>query len=427
MDSLEAAQDSIGMPESRDHATPALIGILGEFRGRTLVVVGGFLGLLAGTSSLLTFTFGVFAAQFGKEYHWSRGDMSLAVSCYSLVLFLGSAVSGRVADAVGAGRVGAVSMLAFGLSLIALPFFVHDIPSLWIGYILVTIAGLGTTPVVMLKPVMAAFAGQRGMASGLVLCGTGIGAIITPPLVNRLIELSGWRMGYTGLGCMALVIAPIIWMTLARRGPAKAASAVVTPKADLPGLTFREAAGRGEFWILSGIALFTTLAISGMIAHLVPFLRDLGASGAKAAGYASVLGFATIGGRLGSGFALDRLPARLAGLLFLAGGATGILLLVLQGDHLALPAILLVGLALGSEIDLLAYFISRYFGLRNHGSIFGWTYGVVALGSIFSPFLAGKLRDLQGNYSLAMWLMIGSLAFSCVLCLMLGRYRYAVK
>ena len=434
MDRLETAPAGAEVQADHDRAAQAPAGGLGEFRGRTLIVVGGFVGLVAGVLSLLTYTFGVFAAELGKAYGWSRGDMSLAMSAYAGVLFLGSALIGRIADAAGAGRVAAVSMLAFGASLILLPHLVHDVTSLWLAYALVTVAGLGTTPVVLLKPVMAAFAGQRGTASGIVLCGTGIGAILTPPLVNALIEAGSWRLGYTGLGCIAIAVSPFIWLTLARhsgarnRTPLAAPPAVaVLPKADQPGLTFRQAARHREFWVLCAIAFLAALAISGMIAHLIPLLRDLGASAATAAGYASLLGVASLAGRVGSGFALDRLRGSLVGLIFLGSGMLGVLLLAAFGARFAAPAVFLIGVALGSEIDLLAYFVSRYFGLRHHGSIFGWTYSVMSLASIFSPYLAGILRDQQGGYALAMILMIASLAAASGLCLLLGRYRYAVQ
>jgi predicted MFS family arabinose efflux permease len=298
-----------------------------------------------------------------------------------------------------------------------------------LAYALVTVAGIGTTPVVMLKPVVAAFSGQRGTASGVVLCGTGVGAILTPPLVNALIEAGGWRLGYMGLGCIAVAASPVIWLTLARRTApgAETPAAALASKAGLSGLSFREAVRHREFWILSAIAFLAAQAISAMIAHLIPLLRDLGASAATAAGYASLLGLASLVGRIGSGFALDRLPGFLVGLIFLGSGMLGILLLAAFGAEVSVPAVFLIGVALGSEIDLLAYYVSRYFGLRHHGVIFGWTYGVMSLASILSPYVAGVLRDRQGGYGLAMTLMITSLTAAGGLCLLLGRYRYAVR
>ncbi|HYG26745.1 MAG TPA: MFS transporter [Caulobacteraceae bacterium] len=428
MDKPENSPLGVLAPPDDSRAMPPVA--LGEYHGRLLIVVGAFSGLVAGVMSMLIYTFGVFATELGGEYGWSRGDMSLSMSAYALVLFLGSAFIGRIADALGAGRVAAVSMLALGLSLMLLPYLVHDVASLCLAYALVTAAGLGTTPVVMIKPIVAAFAAQRGTASGIVLCGSGVGAMLTPPLVTSLIEAGGWQLGYIGLGCLAVAVAPFIWLTLSRtdaKPVGAAAATALRAKADLPGLTFREAAGRREFWILSAIAFTAAQAVSGILTHLVPFLGDLGTSTATAAGYASLLGLASLAGRLGAGFALDRLRGSLVGLLFLGGGMVGVLLLAIFGARFAAPAVILIGIALGSEIDLLAYYVSRYFGLRHHGSIFGWTYGVMSLATVFSPYVTGTLRDRQGDYGMAMAIIVAGLAIASLLCLLLGRYRYAVK
>ena len=61
-----------------------------------------------------------------------------------------------------------------------------------------------------------------------------------------------------------------------RRPPQSAA-------ADLPGLTTREAAATGRFWILLLMFFLVAVALNGTVAHVVPLLTDAGLSPAKAA------------------------------------------------------------------------------------------------------------------------------------------------
>jgi MFS family permease len=83
-----------------------------------------------------------------------------------------------------------------------------------------------------------------------------------------------------------------------------------------------------------------------------------------------------------------------------------------------------LGFAVGSEFDVLAYFVSRYFGLRVHATVFGWTYGMVALGAAIGPVVVGALRDHQGDYVMGFTLSGACLAVAALLCPLLGRYRY---
>jgi hypothetical protein len=101
------------------------------------------------------------------------------------------------------------------------------------------------------------------------------------------------------------------------------------------------------------------------------------------------------------------------------------MLLALFGVRFSVIAVLLIGFVIGAEIDLLAYFVSRYFGLRAHAGIFGWNYGMVALGSAIAPLVVGAARDHRGNYLLGLTLCAASLAVVGLFCAFLGRYKYA--
>src|SRR3546814_1910110 len=83
--------------------------------------------------------------------------------------------------------------------------------------------------------------------------------------------------------------------------------------------------------------------------------RDLGADPLAAAGTASFVGLPSVVGRLGIGLLLDRFPAALVSLAVLTLAALGIGLLLLDGLAMGALAAILLGMAAGAEIDLLAY------------------------------------------------------------------------
>jgi MFS family permease len=165
--------------------------------------------------------------------------------------------------------------------------------------------------------------------------------------------------------------------------------------------------------------------MSGPVAHLVPFLRDRALSVHDAAAFASLLGITNLISRPAMGFILDRVNGPLPGLPVLVLGAIGVILPVLFGVPFAAAAVLMLGFAIGSEFDLLAYFVSRYFGLRAYATVFGWNFGMVALGAAIGPVMVGWMRDQQGDYRLGFVVSGACLAVAGLLCPFLGRYRFA--
>ncbi len=60
--------------------------------------------------------------------------------------------------------------------------------------------------------------GERGLAAGLTLSGTSIGAALTPPLVVWVMTHYGWRDAFYGAGAAGLVVA-VIWVWLTTDSP----------------------------------------------------------------------------------------------------------------------------------------------------------------------------------------------------------------
>jgi nitrate/nitrite transporter NarK len=86
-------------------------------------------------------------------------------------------------------------------------------------------------------------------------------------------------------------------------------------------------------------------------------------------------------------------------------------------------AALLVGLGQGSEFDILPYAISRYFGLRALGEIYGYAFAAITLGASLGPLVMGVSFDTTGSYSLALVSFAGATFAAAGLMTCLGPYR----
>jgi cyanate permease len=172
---------------------------------------------------------------------------------------------------------------------------------------------------------------------------------------------------------------------------------------------------------MSALAVSMAIGIGGMMVHLVPLFRDLGATPADAAATASVMGIASVVGRLTVGGCLDHfIPHRVA-VTVLALGMLGLLLLRVGGLDYAVAGVMLIGLLLGAELDMLAFLTTRLFGQRAFGAIYGWFYSIYALGFGVSPFLIGRLRDSTGSYDSAITISVAVLVLAIFSAVLLGQ------
>ncbi|WP_298288658.1 MFS transporter [Novosphingobium sp.] len=383
-----------------------------EFSGRKLLVLSALLGLTTSMNAMMIYALGSFIAPLQAEFGWARGDISFAVSVLTFAVFLFGPVAGRLCDRFGAALVGAASLLCYGLAVILMTFVINSLASLWAAFFIVAMLGVGSTPIVLVRPIAANFDRRRGLALGIALTGAGLAGFWVPNLATEVIASHGWRAGYWTIGALAMCAAPIAWFGF---GPSERRAGMAA-LADAPktGLSFQQARGTSSFWFVSALAFAMALGVGGMIVHLIPLFQDMGADTKAAARLASVLGIASAAGRLLIGLCLDRFAAAWVTTTVLVMGAAGLAILLIGSLSLGLPAVILIGLLLGAELDLLAYFASRQFGQRAFGAIYGWFYAMYSLGFGLSPFVIGNLYDRFGSYDAALMGSIACLALAAL-------------
>ena len=137
---------------------------------------------------------------------------------------------------------------------------------------------------------------------------------------------------------------------------------------------------------------------------------------------------ACFAGRLLSGYLLDRFHGPYIAIMFFCCAIVGIALLA-GGGMGATPfaATLLCGLGIGAEVDLMAFFVSRYFGLRAFGAIYGTMFALFGLGNGVGPFLMAESYDRFHSYTPMLFVFMVLLAVACLLLAGLGSYRFAAR
>jgi MFS family permease len=400
-----------------------------------VVVATAALGLFLGAFPIVAFSFGVFFQPFVREFHSGRAAVSLAFTIHNLVSGVSAVVVGRMAD-----RIGARTVILPGLGIVAALLFSAKAigSSLWelyLFYIAVGVVGSATTTVPYALVVSRWFDRSRGIALGVMMVGLGLGAVVMPVVAQRLIASFGWRNTFAIVGCAMLTIPLPIVGALLKDSPAQigllpdGASPGGRPLSHrdrgLDGVSWQEARQSGTFWLLIVVFVLLASSVHASVIHLPQLFADRGATPANAALASSVVGVALLAGRIGCGFFLDRYFGGRVALAICLGAVLGIALLWTGATgNAALAGAFLVGLGMGAEVDIIAFLMSRYFGLRSLGATVGFAFAAFVIAGGLGPLVMGLAFDRTGSYRVPLAAFGASALVAAALVSRLGPYRF---
>src|SRR5262249_47803016 len=113
---------------------------------------------------------------------------------------------------------------------------------------------------------------------------------------------------------------------------------------------------------------------------------------------------------------------------FFGASATGMAILWAGSTGaVALAAAFLVGLGMGAEADVIAYLMSRYFGLRAFGTAYGHGFGAFVLAGAVGGLLMGEGFDWTHSYTVPLAVFFVAMMLAIGLLTRLGPYRYAAE
>jgi MFS family permease len=377
------------------------------------IVVAAAVGLFVGYGPVVSVTFSVFLKPLSAEFSWSRADISFAFAISTGLMAIMLPIIGRFADRFGARKVILPSALVLGTNLILFSLLTSNLWRFYAHYLVIGLISSGTSTMPYSHVISHWFRRKRGLALGLATAGAGVSAFIMPSFAHYLISTIGWREAYILLGIMVLAISiPVVGLFLKDNpsqlglspdGDESEADVLENKRLGAEGMTTRQALTSKPFWLMAAAFFFMSVSVHGCMAHLAPILGDLGASAQSAAFAASLFGGALLLGRLVTGYLLDRFPAHYVSALFFLGAGLGIFILWqgLLGPWAFIGAFF-VGLGMGAEGDIIPYVLSRQFGLRSFGEIYGYAFAIYILGGVVGPLLMGFSYDKLGSYGAAL-------------------------
>ena len=356
-------------------------------------------------------SYGVFFHPLNAEFGWSRATISGASSLSFFFMGLVGILVGRLNDRIGPRIMMAVTGFIFGLGYLLMSGL-HTVWQLYLFYGVGIGIGLSAIDVIPLSTTARWFVRNRGTMTGIVKVGTGAGQFIVPLMASLLISTYGWRTSYMIMGTALLLLLIPIGQFL-RRDPGQMGlvpdDGEKTP-GDKPGstdkdLSLREALRTRQFWTICFANLTAVFCLLSILVHIVPHAQDLGASAPKAAGVLATIGGVSMVGRFVSGVAVDRIGSKVTMMICFVLLIGGLLWLQVARELWMLYLFAVIyGIAHGGFFTAISPIVAEFFGITNHGVLFGIVVFNGTIGGSFGPFLAGYIFDITSGYGPAFWL-----------------------
>ena len=391
-----------------------------------LVVLSAMIGVAVGLSPLPFYTIGMFAPELSRAFGWSFASMMGSIGVQSAVVMVSGPLAGFAVDRWGARPVALLSLFLFGLCFMSLSLSNGSLLLYYGQWAVMSVLGAGTLSATWTRVVNGWFDKNRGLALGIASTGTGLTGFLIKPFTAWIITDFGWRTAFVAVGMLPILIGipVVLWLFWENRGGMTPGLTHVEELPAEPGMTLKEALRHPRFWILAGAFFLIAFALTAPTPNMENILKSFNFDLVEIGRITASFGLAVIAGRIIGGWLLDRFWA--------PGCAFAILLIpafgswLLSGESLsgvaAMAAVLCIGFGAGFEFDLLAYLISRYFGQRNYGVIYGCFYTVIAFGGGLGPVVYGYAFDATATYHAALLLGIGCVLVGGAMLLLLGAY-----
>lgn len=415
-------------------ATPADGSVAQEWRRGWKVVLTAAVG--TGMAALQAITLGAMVQPLQREMGWGRGDITAGLAIGSIGTIALTPFVGRIVDQIGARRFVLIGIWFYAAGLAGLGLAGKSVSSWYLMWAILAVICIGASPVAWTIAVASRFDKGRGFALAVTLAGLNVMAATAPYAAIWLIDTVGWRLTYAalGLGCI-LIVWPLTYFffydaaDLAKKHAApllslKKTRETVVPRPQLTGYTFAEAFRIPASWQILACLMFVGGGASALSIHFQPILTDGGMIRSQAAIIMGITGPIALASRLGTGALLDRFHAPFVAAPMLALPIISCFLLRDYDGSFSIAVICAVlnGVTIGAEIDLIAFLVARYCGMRQFGLLYGIAFSSFSIGYGAMPLFAGRWFDAVGNYDGMLLIIAGLLALSSLLVVTLGRY-----
>jgi OFA family oxalate/formate antiporter-like MFS transporter len=393
------------------------------------------------------YSWSIFTRPLIATRHWTNTETTWIFALAIFFLGVGAVIGGRWQDKVGPRIVTIAGVLLWGAGNLLAGLGVNSFGPWWMYVFYGVIGGLGLgmgyiTPV---ATVTKWFPDKRGLASGMVVMGFGLGAFVFNQIVTRIAGFAGaakhatayiaakdaaTKAGITfdptsipaalqltpddsgaiasvfiAAGIIFAIVGGLCAMTL-RNPPQGFTVAGAVAKAASGGRNYTpgEVLRAPQFYLLWLMLFLNVTAGILIISNAVPIYSDL--TGATAAQAGAIYGFLAVFNGLGRffwGAVSDRIGRNMAFVLIF--GIQAVVFFVMGGLHDFVTlgiAFAIVLLCYGGGFGTMPSFNADYFGTKFLGVNYGMIITAWGFAGIVGPLIAAFVKDKTGSFTQAL-------------------------
>jgi predicted MFS family arabinose efflux permease len=373
-----------------------------------------------------------------KQFGWSRGTISLAISINLALYGLAGPFAAAAMQRFGVRPtlLAALATLAAGVGLSSMMTSPWQMVVIW-GVLVGGATGVAALTL-SATVVNRWFTTHRGLAMGILTASSATGQLVFLPVLASISERFGWRPVVLIVAGAALLVIPLVAWLLPER-PANLALRPIGETAEQPPAstgpqknpikvafsTLGMASKTRDFWLLFFSFFICGASTNGYVGtHLIAMCADYGMTQVQGATLLAAMGIFDLFGTTLSGWLSDRFNARL--LLFWYYGLRGLSLIYLPYafgiDFFGLPLFaLFYGLDWIATVPPTVRLATDVYGRDSAPIVFGWVVAGHQLGAAFAALGGGMLRSSLGTYTVATMISGGLCLVASVLVLRINR------
>ncbi|HEY8297888.1 MAG TPA: OFA family MFS transporter [Candidatus Baltobacteraceae bacterium] len=420
---------------------------------RWLIAIAGVIVMIClGT----VYSWSLFVRPLIAAYQWSNQETSLVFELAIFFLGVGAIIGGRWQDRVGPRTVTIVGVLLWGIGVLLAGLLtpVMGKTAMYLFYGIIGGLGLGfgyITPVAM---VTKWFPDKRGLASGMVVMGFGLGAFFYNNIVTKIPSFAAAAKAATAYAtaraaatkagtpfdAATYVLAPvhvhaimsvfivsgIVFViigglcTLALRNPPEGYTrpgTLATAAASAHSYTPSEALRTMPFYLLWLILFLNVTAGILIVSNAVPIYSDLTGATAAAAGF--IYGLLAVFNGLGRffwGWISDKIGRNHT---YVVMFLIQVVIFFIMGNLHSFAAVgICFGIILlcyGGGFGVMPSFNADYFGTKFLGQNYGMILTAWGVGGIVGPYIAAAVKDRTGSFTGALVPVAIMLLFAAII------------
>ena len=368
------------------------------------------------------YAWSVFRIPLSREFGWTISQITLTFLISWFFLGCNAFLGGLWMKRIGPKVLAIVAGLLWGGGVFLASFSAHKLWWLYLTYGVIGGTGLGLGYIVPITVLVKWFPDRRGLITGIAVAGFGAGSLFSAPAAGWLIRHVGLMPTFAYLGIAYAIIAvtagsfmqnppegwhPEGWTPTAKH---------ISQRADRD-YTLGEALATWQWWAICMLMSINTMAGLSIVSQAAPIFQEIGKSSAATA--AGLVGLISIGngvGRIFWSYVSDLTTRKTA--FFMMYLVEAILFWTYHSiGSLTVLAVVtfVVVMCYGGAYGITPAFAADYFGPRDVGSIFGLMMLPWAFAAVFGPLLFAYLRQINGNYNQALYLIAGLMTMALIL------------